>query len=193
MVKSAKPSAPGSIYQLRVSVRETAPPIWRRILVRGTTNLEKLHRIIQDAMGWQNYHLWEFVIRGEHYEAADPEATGHDAAKVKLTQLQLEVGESFEYVYDPGDDWQHEVVLEERLRADPEQFYPACTAGARACPPEDVGGPWRYGEVLEIIKHPKHPEYGESKEWLGDDFQPEAFDLRSTNRILMLAFGRGAV
>jgi len=193
MVRSTKPSSSGTILQLKVSLRETDPPVWRRILIRDTTTLEKLHALIQDTMGWQNYHLWEFVVRGEHYEAADPEATGRDAAKMKLKDLPLETGESFEYVYDPGDDWQHEIVLETRLRVDPEQFYPACTAGARACPLEDSGGPWRYAEILEILANPKHPEYPEIKGWIGNDFHPEAFDLRATNRILRLAFGRGVV
>lgn len=185
------PRPPGSIYQLKVTLRGINPPIWRRLLVRSTTTLAKLHEIIQDTMGWQNYHLYQFAIGPVEYEAPDPEATGRDTTKAKLRDLPLEIGDVFEYVYDFGDDWQHDIVVEERLRAD-QQFYPVCTGGARACPPEDSGGPHHYAEVLQIMRNPEHPDFEETMAWLGDDFDPEMFDLRATNRILMLAFGKGA-
>ena len=181
----------GSIFQLRIALRDIAPPVWRRVLVRSTATLAELHAILQDVMGWQNYHLWEFTIGTDQYEAPDPEATGRDASKVKLKDLNIEVGDTFEYVYDPGDDWQHDIVLEDRLAAEPDLAYPVCTGGARACPPEDCGGPHRYAEVLEIMQKPEHPDFRETGEWLGEGFHPEAFDRRITNRVLMLAFGGG--
>jgi Plasmid pRiA4b ORF-3-like protein len=193
MATSKRPPASGSICQLKVTLRDVAPPIWRRLLVRNTTSLATLHAIIQEAMGWQNYHLWEFVVGSGHYEAPDPEATGRDATKVKLKDLPLAVGRSFDYVYDPGDDWQHEIVLEDRLPADSDRFYPACTGGARACPPEDSGGVGQYAEILRIMQSAEDPEFRQTMEWLGEGFHPEVFDLRATNRILMLAFGHGAV
>ncbi len=191
MPKAPKTPAPGNIWQLRIVLREIDPPVWRRVLVRSTTTLAELHAILQDVMGWQNYHLWEFIIGSNHYEAPDPDATGRDATKVKIKDLNLEIGDTFEYVYDPGDDWEHDIVVEDRLAAEPDQAYPACTGGARACPPEDAGGPHRYAEILEIMQNPEHPEFRETADWLADSFHPEAFDLRTTNRILMLAFGGG--
>ncbi|MCI0355920.1 MAG: plasmid pRiA4b ORF-3 family protein [Acidobacteria bacterium] len=176
-----------------MALREVEPPIWRRVLVRDTTTLAKLHAIIQDVMGWQNYHLYQFTVGDDEFEAPDPEATGDDATQTKLKDLQLRPGDSFGYLYDFGDDWQHVVTVEEYLRADPEQSYPYCTGGARNCPPEDSGGPHRYAEVLQILQNPEDPEYAELADWLGDGFHPEAFDVRTTNRILMLAFQRGAV
>ncbi|MGH2374896.1 MAG: plasmid pRiA4b ORF-3 family protein [Gemmatimonadales bacterium] len=193
MPRSPGARSPGSIIQLHIALREIAPPIWRRVLVRDTTTLAKLHAIIQDVMGWENYHLYRFTIGTSDFEAPDPEATGQDATRTKLKDLRLRTGDSFEYVYDFGDDWQHVVTVENYLRAEADHFYPWCTGGARNCPPEDCGGPYRYAEVLQILQDPEDPEYGELAEWLRDDFQPEAFDLRTTNRILMLAFSRGAV
>ena len=186
-------SSAASIYQLRITLQEIQPPIWRQLLVPGTTTLAELHAIIQDAMGWQNYHLYEFTIRNERFEQPDPEAEGKDATRVKLKDLSLEVGDTFEYVYDFGDDWHHEVILEGRVHADPEADYPLCMDGARACPPEDCGGPGGYTELLRVLGNPEDPEYAESTQWVGKHFHPECFDLKAANRILMLAYGRGAV
>ncbi len=183
----------GSIYQLKITLQDIEPPIWRRILVRGTTGLARLHEIIQETMGFQNYHLYEFAIGGERFEAPDAEATGGDATRVKLRDLGVQIGDSFEYTYDFGDDWRHEILLENRLRGEPDQFYPVCISGARACPPEDSGGPGGYAELLRVLGNPEDPDFAEMREWAGDEFDPERFDLRATNRILMLAFGRGAV
>ena len=191
MPKVRKAAGPESIYQLRVVLRDVEPAVWRRVLVRSTTTLAELHAILQDAMGWQNYHLWEFTVGADQYEAPDPEATGKDASKFRLKELALEIGDTFAYTYDPGDEWQHDVIVEDRLAAEPDQAYPVCTGGARACPPEDSGGPHRYAEVLEIMQNWEHPDFRETANWLGTDFHPEAFDLRATNRILMLAFGGG--
>ena len=191
MSRTPKKPARDGIWQLRIVLRDVSPPVWRRIQVRSATTLAELHAIVQDVMGWQNYHLWEFIIGPNHYEAPDPEASGHDATTVKLKDLDVDIGSSFDYVYDPGDDWQHEVVVEDRLAPQPDVSYPVCTGGARACPPEDSGGPHRYGEILEILQNPAHPDFSELSEWLAEGFQPETFDLRATNRILMLAFGGG--
>lgn len=80
------------------------------------------------------------------------------------------------YEYDFGDGWRHKIVLEKVLSAEPGVKYPLCLSGKRACPPEDCGGIWGYEELLEIMKDPNHEEYEERMEWIGDDFNPEAFD-----------------
>jgi hypothetical protein len=183
----------GTIYQLRITLQEIQPPVWRRLQVPGTTTLAQLHAIIQDAMGWQDYHLYRFTIRDEHFEQPDPEAEGKDATRVRLRDLPVEAGETFEYVYDFGDDWHHGVTLEDRVHPDPEAEYPLCTDGARACPPEDCGGPGGYAELLQVLRKPEDPQYAESSRWVGDHFHPECFDLKATNRILMLAYGPRAL
>lgn len=179
----------GSIYQLRVTLRGIDPPVWRRLLVPSATTLAQLHAIIQDAMGWQNYHLYRFTVGEGHFEAADPEAEGSDAAGTSLEGLLLKVGDVFEYLYDFGDDWHHEVVFEERVRPEPEVTYPLCADGARACPLENCGGPRGYVELLRALRTPQAPEYAETLRWVGNHFHPECFDLRATNRVLMLAYG----
>jgi hypothetical protein len=179
------------VYTLRVTLRDIQPPIWRRLVVQADTTLAELHEILQDVVGWQNYHLWGFTIGPTLYEAPDPEASGLDATKVTLKKLGLKAGSTFEYLYDAGDDWLHDVAVEEVLLADPELAYPVCVGGARACPPEDSGGPHRYAEILEILKKPEHADLSEVADWTGESFHPEAFDLRATNRILTLAYGGG--
>ncbi len=179
------------VYTLRITLRDIQPPIWRRLVVRAHTSLAELHEILQDVVGWQNYHLWGFTIGPSLYEAPDPEASGLDATKVTLKTLGVAAGSTFEYLYDAGDDWVHEVAVEDVHPADPELAYPVCVGGARACPPEDCGGPHRYGEILEMLQDPKHAGFAELADWIGDSFHPEAFDLRATNRILMLAYGGG--
>jgi hypothetical protein len=180
----------GSIYQFRITLRDIQPPIWRRLQVPSTITLAQLHAIIQDAMGWQDYHLYKFTICGEHFEEPDPEAEGKDATRVKLRDLSIEVSETFEYVYDFGDDWHHDVILEDRVHPDAEAEYPLCVDGARACPPEDCGGAGGYTQLLEALCKPEDPQYAESRRWVGDHFHPECFDLKATNRILMLAYAR---
>jgi pRiA4b ORF-3-like protein len=183
----------GSIYQLRIALQEIQPPIWRRLQVPHTTTLAQLHGVIQDAMGWQHYHLYRFTIRDQHFEQPDPEGEGKDATGVKLRDLAVDVGETFEYVYDFGDDWHHDVTLEDRVQPVPEADYPLCMDGARACPPEDCGGPGGYAELLQVLRKHTGPQYTESRRWIGNHFHPECFDLKAINRILMLAHGGRAV
>ncbi len=180
----------GSIYQLRITLREIAPPVLRQILVRGASTLARLHEILQETMGWQTSQLWEFAIGEDRYEAPDPEATGRDATRAKLKDLGLEIGDAFEYTYDFGDNWRHEILLEDRLQAEAGRFYPECIAGARACPREDCGGPGGHEDLVRVLRNPEDPDFADMLAWAGDDFDPATFDLRATNRILMLAFDR---
>jgi hypothetical protein len=90
----------------------------------------------------------------------------------------------FTYTYDFGDNWRHVIQVEKVLAAEPGARYPRCVGGKRACPPEDCGGPWGYGDFLEAISNPKHPEHEDMLEWAGDEFDPEAFDLEAVNEEL---------
>ncbi len=176
-----------SIWQLKVTLRDIRPPIWRRIQVSGDTSLYNLHLIIQDTMGWENYHLYDFEIGETHYGEPDPEwgMETKDASRQKLSQVLPGEKAKLHYVYDMGDNWEHEIVVEKILPTEAGKRYPVCIAGKRACPPEDCGGIWGYPELLEIIADPDHEGYEERMDWLGGKFNPEAFNLEVINQGLM--------
>jgi hypothetical protein len=182
----SKATAP--IYQIKIMLKDSRPPIWRRLLISSETTLPKLHMIIQEAMGWYDSHLHAFAIHGEHYSAPSPYDPGHLAElgmksthRVKLNSVIQAEGEKFQYEYDFGDGWQHEILIEKILPADPKQKLPVCLTGKRACPPEDIGGVWGYEGFLEAINDPGHPEHENYLEWIGGPFNPDAFDLAAVN------------
>ncbi|RMD71013.1 MAG: plasmid pRiA4b ORF-3 family protein [Gammaproteobacteria bacterium] len=178
-------SAKDQIYQIKVTLRHSKPPIWRRLLVPGDTTLHDLHRIIQIAMGWTDSHLHQFVINGEYYgiPSGDDWYPVKDERKYRLAKVAGEQSK-FIYEYDFGDSWEHEIKVEKILPPDPKKSYPYCVKGKRACPPEDVGGIWGYEEFLEAMKDPAHEEHDTYVEWWGETFDPEAFDLDEVNREL---------
>lgn len=169
----------GTVFQLKVTLLDTRPPIWRRVLVDGRSTLDHLHEVIQAAFGWWNYHLHEFEVGPARYGVPDPdEDWGERPKDERRTRLDAIAGEgaSFRYTYDFGDGWDHRVVVEKVLPRDTVATVPACIDGRRACPPEDCGGTWGYRELLEILADPAHPEHDERREWLGRPFGPDAFD-----------------
>jgi hypothetical protein len=176
------------VYQLKISLAYSKPEIWRRILVSGDTTLGKLHRVIQVVMGWTDSHLHQFAVKGVSYADPDPEM-GMDGSKsenrARLYQVVPNARASFMYVYDFGDDWAHKITAEKIMNRH-ERFtgLPVCLEGRLASPPEDCGGIDGFYHMLEIIKNPKDPEYENMIEWLGDDFNPEVFDLEEINEIL---------
>jgi hypothetical protein len=138
--------ARSQIYQLKIVLKGIKPPVWRRVLVSGDSTISFLHEIVQSAMGWCNCHLHQFLIRGKEY-GVSYEGGVHfadDPDKIKLSDFQLRPPERLEYVYDFGDNWEHNISVEKILPADPAQTYPVCIAGRGECPPEDSGGPWGY-------------------------------------------------
>jgi hypothetical protein len=174
---AVKTGAADSIVSLKVTLKGTKPPIWRRLLVPGSMTLGGLSDAILIAMGWDGGHLHAFDVDGQHY--GDP-ATTDDVANENRVTLDgvLKSGvRRFGYDYDFGDDWEHIVAVEKTLAPVAGQAYPACVDGKRNCPPEDCGGVWGYAELLEILADPSHPEREERLEWLGDDFDPEEFDV----------------
>lgn len=169
-------------YELKITLAEIKPPIWRRVQVRDCS-LSKLHEVIQAAMGWTNTHLWTFDIDGVAY-GDDPEGEMDlsSARKAKLGDFVAEGVKKFGYIYDFGDNWEHIIQVEKVLKADPTVQYPRCVDGRRAHPPEDCGGPWGYGDLLEAIKNPG--KNSELLEWVGGEFDPEKFDLTAVNEDL---------
>ena len=139
-------------------------------------------------MGWEDAHLHEFVIRDEHYGVPGEEDIGprktRDERNYKLRDTVSAEGSQFAYNYDFGDYWQHVLVTEKTLPPQEGARYPVCLAGARACPPEDVGGIPGYEDFLEAMRDPQHPEHDEYREWIGGDFDPEAFDVDAVNQRL---------
>jgi hypothetical protein len=174
------------IYQIKVTLEGSEPPIWRSIQVPGHISLRKLHRILQAVMGWENCHLHEFIVGREHFGEPDPEygMEMQDDRKTRLYQVAPRNGDRLTYVYDLGDDWQHELMVEKISMPEPGRVYPILLGGERACPPEDCGGIGGYAYFLEAIQNADHEEHEEMMEWIGESFDPEAFDLDKINRKL---------
>lgn len=175
------------IYQIKVMLRGSQPLIWRRIQVRSDITLAKFHRILQRVMGWEDAHLHQFVIQGEYYgkpDAKEEPRRTKDERKYRLRGLVPGEGSQFRYNYDFGDHWQRALVIEKIVPPQKGARYPVCLAGARACPPEDVGGTPGYESFLEALRDPKHPEHQEYLEWIGGPFNPEAFDVDQVNQKL---------
>lgn len=174
------------MYQIKVTLKHFRPPIWRRIEVISDMTLKDLHHIIQDAMGWEDCHLHQFTIMGVFYGPPEPDSFSdtENENRVKLSKVVTKEKAKFAYEYDFGDSWEHEILVEKILPVDQEKKYPVCTGGKRACPPEDIGGVWGYAEFLEAIHDPAHPEHEDMTEWIGGDFDPEAFDMKEVNKYL---------
>ncbi len=181
--------------QIRLTLTGVAPPIWRRLLIPSHIHLGKLHDIIQCAMGWTDSHLHEFGIGGRRYglpmpEYDEPGNRVFQERKAKLGDLAGRVGDQFTYTYDFGDNWQHEIVVEEILPGDSERPTAECIAGERSCPPEDIGGVYGYAGFLEAIADPSHEDHERYLEWIGGDFDPEEFDAEKVNIYLKNLTGR---
>ena len=179
------PAKSTTIYQLKIVLQGSKPPIWRRIQVKSDITLDVLHQIIQTAMGWYDVHLHQFDVRGNFYSnpAFQLEET-EDESRIKLDRILTTLKEKFAYEYDFGDGWDHLIVLEKILAVEPGTQYPYCLKGKRNCPPEDIGGIWSYQHFLAVLNDKNHPEHAESLEqleWLGGSFDPEEFDLAEIN------------
>lgn len=178
------PKSSFKIYKLKVTLERIAPPIWRRVLVPSDATFADLHRVIQESMGWLDYHLHVFRIGDRHIGMRHEDSDDEDGRKVSLDSVVDKRGTVFSYEYDFGDGWDHLIKLEEVLDPDPRVTYPICIAGARACPPEDSGGPGGYQDLLEILASPKHPEHDDRLSWLGGLYDPEGFDVNRVNAAL---------
>lgn len=168
--------------QLRISLLEVEPEIWRRFVVPADIPLARLHDVLQAVMGWLDCHLHLFRFRSGNFGVPDPdfEDDTQDELKKQLHQL-VEVGDEFVYAYDFGDDWHHRVVVEAVVERKAHRELPICLEGARRCPPEDVGGAWGYSDFLEAYLDPKSERHSELVEWIGEKFDPERFDLARIN------------
>jgi hypothetical protein len=175
------------IFQFKVTLEGVVPPVWRQILVPESYSFWDLHVAIQDAMGWQDYHLHQFRLTnpktGQSEFIGIPDEEGFDYGQSTLPGWELAIADYFthptvsgRYEYDFGDDWQHEVVLEDILPRNASTKYPRCLAGEQACPPEDCGGIHGYAEFLEAYQDPSHKEHRAMHDWLGDGYDPKTFN-----------------
>ena len=177
---------PSHVHEFLVVLSGTDPLVWRRIEVPEDYSFWALHVAIQDSMGWLDYHLHEFSV--VHTPSGSVERIGipdgevpHDKPctpgwEAKLSEYFTFGASPALYLYDFGDDWRHVVMHEGTSPSDASVSYPRCISGARRCPPEDCGGAHGHAELLEVIADPGHPDYGEVLEWIGGDFDPDAFD-----------------
>jgi hypothetical protein len=198
---------PATIYQLKVSLLGSKPPIWRRLVVPGDLWLDDLHAVIQIAMPWTNSHLHQFVVKSDKPKLTreqvdklrrrgiwpDPESISGlrtlsdpafeleyagDETSIRLDALAPERRTKFVYEYDMGDSWQHQILVEKITEPDPgTTCSPHCLDGERACPPEDCGGIWGYYEMLDAIADEGHEQHEDMLEWLGID-DPADFDAK---------------
>ena len=170
-------------YVLKITLEDTAPPVWRRVIVLGDTSLADLHKIIQSSVGWSNTHLHQFRDRVETYAPPSEYLAGEhlDYTHLTVADVLATDGAVIYYDYDFGDNWSHRVEVERIQESIKDQRYPICTGGRRACPPEDVGGSWGYTNFLEALNDPKDPEREDLLDWAGGEFDPERFDLVETN------------
>lgn len=183
-------SSPTTAFQLKITLQDVKPAVWRRVETPDCT-LGELHETIQRTMGWRDGHMHEFVVgktrvisaQFEEFEEASEDRRLE--ADVWLSEVDDAGLKKFEYMYDFGDGWRHVIAIEKILPIDAVGDAPICTGGARACPPEDIGGPWGYAEFLEALTDPSHARHEELAEWYGEEeFDPERFDVEDTNRLL---------
>ena len=178
------------IYQIKVTLLGTDPPIWRRLRVPANLTLETLHDVLQLAMGWEDCHMHDFRIGQQRFGTPDPmerEFGGPRTASertARLFQVLGRAGIKAVYTYDFGDSWEHKIVVEKRLAPEPGRAYPVCLAGERHGPPEDCGGIPGYQGLVEAIRDPDHPQHEQVVEMFGRRYDPERFRIDRVNRLL---------
>jgi hypothetical protein len=178
-------------FQIKVTLRDVKPAIWRRLIVPSDILLPALHEVLQAAVGWSNCHLHLFRVRNRVF--APPcdefEPIGQDSHDVSLAQIAPRKGSRVVYEYDFGDGWSHDIIVEDVV--DGRCPSVRCLKGRRRCPPEDCGGPWGYAELCEALADPTHERHDELREWFPDGFDPEAFDVVETDAIVRAIPVRG--
>ncbi|MDR3153626.1 MAG: plasmid pRiA4b ORF-3 family protein [Deltaproteobacteria bacterium] len=166
---------------MKVKLKGLRPPIWRKFFVPSNITLDKLHHVIQKLMDWMDSHLHQFIIYDETYvDRTGPMDEGRDESKFSLDSFGFGKNSKFEYIYDFGDWWEHELtVLDADYQPEDPEKIAGCVGGKYACPPDDIGGPVGYAWTLGILADPKHPDYEDRKEFFedltGEDFDPEYF------------------
>lgn len=178
--------------QVKVTIQDIEPPIWRRLLLPCNLNLAQLHEVIQAAFGWTDSHLHQFIIGGLVYgapefdEGWEDDRTTFEASEVMLGDFDLyrEPHPCLFYEYDFGDSWMHTIEFERQVPREADVTYPICIDGARHRPPEDVGGSSGYESFLEVWRDPDHEDHRDMRRWAGRGFDPEAFEAAAANKAI---------
>lgn len=181
--RQGKPAQPPSlVYKLSIELRHVEPRVWRTILVPNTLTLAQLDHVVRSVMGWSNSHLHEWHIGTARYSMPDTEWDALDETRFTIGEVLGDHVTEFAYAYDPGDNWEHRVIIDDRFTPDFEyNTWPMCIAGANACPPEDIGGPASYEEFAQVITNPSHPEHLTRWQEYGGPFDPAAFSVNQAN------------
>lgn len=190
-------SGPGGdgFYQLKVTLKGVRPPIWRRFRVPGKISLARLHLVLLTVMGWQGGHLYEFQIGQRRIGEPAPRSLmadfygekTEDANRIELRRVAPREGARLVYVYDFGDDWQHQIVVEKTTCPEADADRIVCLDGRRACPPEDCGGVWGYADLTADLAEPAGADSPERLRWLEEvhgRHDPEHFDPVEVTRRL---------
>lgn len=177
------------LFQFKIQLNEvTKPPVWRRVLVPAEFTFQQFHSVIQAAFGWENVHLFAFSPQGygSHPIISEPDNLGEPdwiAEKTKIKSIFNEVGQTFTYIYDFGDDWIHKITLEKILSEVSSKA--TCLAGKGKCPPEDCGGPFAYNHLKKVLNDPNHEDHSLMREWLwmedDEEWDPNEFDLEEAD------------
>ena len=182
MRPARSPDAPDEVEEIataRIELRGSDPLIWRQVDVPTAISLRGLHDIVQAAMGWLDYHLWEFTIDRRRYGLPMDEDWGTEprgnAGKIRLREVLKPRRTTIDYLYDFGDCWEHRLIVSDRRAGEPGLAYPRFIAGERNAPPEDCGGIHGFYETLDAAADPTHENHVEAKEWL-DDYDPDTLD-----------------
>ena len=169
-------------FELKITLLGIRPPVWRRIRVRSDMMLADLHGVLQAVMGWTDSHMHAFRSASGRANGRAAPVERSQEHRTRLDELLRKLKDRMVYEYDFGDSWEHDVMLEKVVDHTPGASYPWVLGGARACPPEDVGGVGGYAHFLHMIRAPRHPEHKEMIEWYGGPFDPEAFEPQALNR-----------
>lgn len=182
-------------YQFKITLNDSSPSIWRRIIILKDATFFELHLAIQGAMGWTDSHLHAFRFQDKNSRGRpvtiefpnpefDQDADSRDERKEKIASYFGNAFKQCQYDYDFGDGWEHTVLFEKEVALDPKEKYPKCIDGKNACPPDDCGGIGGYYGLIEILKDPGHSEHDDMLDWLDlkdpDEFRPEKFDPKDT-------------
>ncbi len=178
-----------TILQVKISlVGVSKPPVWRRLLVPAGIGLDRFHLVIQAAMGWEDCHMHVFTSGSADYGLADPGLGHEDERAATLSRLVDGPDDHIRYTYDFGDDWEHDISVEDIVARDPERLYPTCVAGKGACPPEDCGGAWGYQDLRAVLADSDHEEHDDMLDWLAleraSEFDPAGFDVDEVDAAL---------
>jgi hypothetical protein len=174
---------PVKTARLRVVLRDVEPAVARVIDVPASSTLPELHELLQAAIGWTDSHLHQFVTPQETYGREIPgEEVWPEDQRDETGARLADLGTEFEYLYDFGDGWTHDIEV-----LGPGGSAPGCVDGHGACPPEDCGGPGGYADLLDVLADPAHPEHEHMRSWVGDRLRP--FDRAATNQSVRRVVG----